>query len=160
MTEDSSDTSDRLNFKPILATILVFLIVLFAPFAIHFDLGPGPNAIEAVVWQYIESSWQVGFWFQNPFRYFDSIIIRVIFPLQFLRYCLGRSSRKVTLLAAAYSELHVALLSLPVYISWYFGLGVFLSPDGHPIRPVFLPIPFLFILTVVLIMIDRRRQSN
>ena len=143
----------------ILTTILVIFVVLFAPFAIHFDLGPGPDAIEAVVWQYIDSPWQVGFWFQNPFRYFDYIFVRLLFPLQFLRYCLGRSSRKVTLLVAAYSELHVALLSLPVYISWYFGLGPFLSPGGDPVRPVFLPIPLLFLLIVVVIFIDRQHSK-
>ena len=160
MSENIAQPATTLNFKIILGTILIFLVVLFAPFAIHFDLGPGPNSIEAVVWQYIESSWQVGFWFQNPFRYFDSIIIRVLFPLQFLRYCLGKSSRKVTLLAAAYSELHVALLSLPVYISWFFGLGPFLSPDGHPIRPVFLPLPILFLLVAFVMFIDRRRTEE
>jgi hypothetical protein len=160
MIEDSSDTPERLNIKPILTIVLVLIVVLLAPFAIHFDLGPGPDSIEAVIWQYIESPWQVGFWFQNPLRYFDAIFIRLLFPLQFLRYCMGKSSRKVTLLAAAYSELHVALISLPVYISWYFSLGPFLSPDGDPIRPVFLPIPFLLILVVALIMIDKRRRSN
>jgi len=112
-----------------------------------------------VVWQYIESPWQMGFWFQDPLRYFDSIVIRLIFPLQFLRYCFGRSSRKITLLAAAYSELHVALLSLPVYISWLFQLGPFLSPDGDPIRPVFLPIPILFLLVVLVMLIDMKRSN-
>lgn len=135
------------------------LVVLFAPFAIHFDLGPGPDAIEAVVWQYIESPWQVGFWFQNPLRYFDVIVIRLLFPLQLLRYLLGKSSQKITLLVAAYSELHVALLSLPVYISWLYELGPFLSPDGDPMRPVFLPIPILFLLVACVIFIDRRHSK-
>ena len=160
MTEDQTSASGMLDFRIILITILVVLVVLFAPFAIHFDLGPGPDAIEAVMWQYIESAWQVGFWFQNPLRYFDVIVIRLLFPLQLLRYLLGKSSQKVTLLIAAYSELHVALLSLPVYISWLYELGPFLSPDGDPVRPVFLPLPILFILTVVLIKISERQLSN
>jgi len=158
LTNDLVNSSEHNYLGIILTMILVILIVLFAPFAIHFDLGPGPNSIEAVVWQYIESAWQVGFWFQNPFRYFDSIVIRLLLPLQFLRYCLGKSSRKMTLLAAAYSELHVALVSLPVYISWYFGLGPFLSPDGDPVKPVFLPLPILFLLVACVIFIDRRRS--
>lgn len=153
------NSNERHNLGIILTMVLVTLIVLFAPFAIHFDLGPGPDAIEAVVWQYIESPWQVGFWFQDAFRYFDYVVIRLIFPIQFLRYLLGKSSRKVTLLAALYSELHAGLLSLPVYISWLYQLGIFLSPGGDPIRPVFLPIPFLFLLVCLVVFIDKRRSN-
>lgn len=159
MNEDVTQSNTTINFRIVLVTIIVFLVVLFAPFAIHFDLGPGPNAIEAVVWQYVESAWQVGFWFQNPLRYFDVIVIRLLFPLQLLRYLLGKSSQKITLLVAAYSELHVALLSLPVYISWLYELGPFLSPDGDPIRPIFLPIPILFLLVACMIFIDRRQSK-
>ena len=159
MSEEENQSTMMLNSRIILLPILILLVVIFAPFAIHFDLGPGPDSIEAVVWQYIESPWQMGFWFQNPLRYFDVIVFRLLFPLQFLRYCLGRSSRKITLLAAAYSELHVALVSLPVYISWLYQLGPFLSPSGDPIRPVFLPIPILFILVALVIFIDRRRSK-
>jgi hypothetical protein len=158
MNEEENQSNITLNFRIILFTILVVLVVLFAPFAINFDLGPGPDAIDAVVWQYIESPWQVGFWFQNPLRYFDFVVIRLLFPIQFLRYLLGKSSGKVTLLAVLYSELHAGLLSLPVYISWLYDLGVFLSPDGDPIRPVFLPIPLLFLVTLLLILIVQRRK--
>ena len=158
MVDDSAQLDGKSVLSTVLLTILVILVMLFAPFAIHFDLGPGPDAIEAVVWQYVESAWQVGFWFQNPLRYFDYIVIRLLFPIQFLRYLLGKSSRKVTLLAALYSELHAGLLSLPVYISWLYQLGVFLSPDGDPIRPVFLPIPLLFLVTLFLILIVQRRK--
>ena len=156
MSEVEGQSNIALNLKIILITILVVLVVLFAPFAIHFDLGPGPNSIEAVIWQYIESPWQEGFWFQNPLRYFDDVVIRLLFPIQFLRYLLGKSSRKVTLLAALYSEIHAGLLSLFVYISWLYDLGVFLSPDGHPLRPIFLPLPFLLLLVCLVMFIDKR----
>ncbi|MGY5880503.1 MAG: hypothetical protein RTV31_09635 [Candidatus Thorarchaeota archaeon] len=159
MVDDSAQPDRKSVLSTVLLTILVILVMLFAPFAIHFDLGPGPNAIEAVIWQYVESAWQVGFWFQNPLRYFDYIVIRLLFPIQFLRYLLGKSSRKVTLLAALYSELHVGLLSLPVYISWLYNLGVFLSPDGDPTRPVFLPLPFLLLLVCLVVFIDKRRSN-
>ncbi|MFW9927653.1 MAG: hypothetical protein ACFFDM_12960 [Candidatus Thorarchaeota archaeon] len=146
------------NFGILLFTIILLLVVLFAPFAYHFDLGPGPDSIEAVVWQYIESPWQMGFWFQNPFRYFDYVFVRLLFPIQFLRYQFGKSRRNVTLLVALYSEIHAGLLSLPVYISWLYQLGPFLSPGGDPIRPVFLPIPLLFFVTSFLILIVERRR--
>ncbi|MFW9892040.1 MAG: hypothetical protein ACFFFO_07560, partial [Candidatus Thorarchaeota archaeon] len=48
------------NFGILFVTIVILLAILFVPFAYHFDLGPGPNSIEAVVWQYIESPWQMG----------------------------------------------------------------------------------------------------
>ncbi len=158
MAEDFSQSSGGLNVKIVLVLILVILVVLLAPFAYHFDLGPGPDSIEAVLWHYIESPWFTGFRFREPFRYFPYIFVRLLFSLQFLRYLQGKSSGKVTLLVAAYSELHVALLSLPVYISWYFGLGVFLAPDGDPILPIFLPIPLLFLVSLFLILILRGRK--
>ena len=158
MSEEESQSYTILNFRTIVFTILVILVVLFVPFAIHFDLGPGPDSIEAVIWQYIESPWQIGFWLQNPLRYFDYIFVRLLFPIQFLRFLLGRSSRKVTLLIALYSELHTGLLSLPVYISWLYQLGPFLSPTGDPIRPVFLPLPLLFLTTLFLILIVERKK--
>ena len=157
MTEGAIKQHEINKTVLIILTIMVLLIVLFAPFAYHFDLGPGPDAIEAVVWQYIESPWQMGFWFQNPLRYFDYIIFRLLFPIQLVRYLLGKSSRKFTLLFAFYSELHAGLLSLPVYISWVYQLGPFLSPGGDPIRPVFLPIPLLFIVTLLLILVMGRK---
>lgn len=148
----------RKNILLFLALLLIVFLVLFAPFAYRFDLGPRPDSIEAVLWHYIESPWFTGFRLRDPFRYFPYVFVRLFFAIQFLRYLLGRSSRKVTLLVAAYSELHVALLSLPVYISWYFGLGVFLASDGDPILPIFLPIPILFILTLFLILVGRRKK--
>ena len=148
------------NLVVLLSTFLIFVVVLFAPFAIHFDLGPGPDAIEGVIWQYIESPWQMGFWFQNPLRYFDYIFVRLLFPIQFMRYLLGKSSRKATLAVALYSELHAGLLSLPVYISWLYQLGIFLSPGGDPIRPVFLPIPLLFLVTIIVTMIAEREKPS
>ncbi len=157
MTEGAIKQHEINKTVLIILTIMVLLIVLFAPFAYHFDLGPGPDAIEAVVWQYIESPWQMGFWFQNPLRYFDYIVFRLLFPIQLVRYLLGKSSRKFTLLFAFYSELHAGLLSLPVYISWVYQLGPFLSPGGDPIRPVFLPIPLLFIVTLLLILVMGRK---
>jgi hypothetical protein len=138
--------------------IILLFVVLVAPFAIHFDLGPGPNAIEAVIWQYVESPWQMGFWFQNPLRYFDYIIIRLLFPIQLLRYLLDKSSQKTTLLFALYSELHAGLLSLPVYISWLYQLGPFLSPGGDPIRPVFLPIPLLFLVVLITVQVLEKKK--
>ncbi|MFW9869822.1 MAG: hypothetical protein ACFFEL_09370 [Candidatus Thorarchaeota archaeon] len=146
------------NFGILFVTIVILLAILFVPFAYHFDLGPGPNSIEAVVWQYIESPWQMGFWFQNPFRYFDYVFVRLLFPIQLLRYLFGKSRQNVTLLVALYSEVHAGLLSLPVYISWLYQLGPFLTPDGDPIRPVFLPIPLLFFVTFFLIVIVERRR--
>lgn len=159
MTEDIVPPYSTISFRIVLGIIIVFLVVLMAPFAYRFDLGPGPDSIEAIIWHYIEAPWHTGFRFQDPFRYFPYIFVRMLFLLQFLRYVLGKASQKATLLVAAYSELHVGLLSLPVYISWYFGLGVFLAPDGDHILPIFLPLPILFLLVASVIFIDRRRSN-
>jgi hypothetical protein len=145
------------SVRTALVVLLLIVVVLFAPFAYHFDLGPGPDSIDAVMWHYLESSWYTGFRLRDPLRYFPYIVFRLLFVLQFIRYWRGHSSRRLTLFAAAYSEIHVGLLSLPVYISWYFELGVFLAPDGDPLQPVFFPIPLLFVVTLLLIYLNRQK---
>jgi hypothetical protein len=144
------------SVRTALVVLFLIVVVLFAPFAYHFDLGPGPDSIDAVMWHYLESSWYTGFRLQDPLRYFPYVIFRLLFVLQFIRYWQGKSSDRITLLVAAYSEIHVGLLSLPVYISWFFELGVFLSAGGDPLLPVFFPIPLLFLATLILVLLNRR----
>ncbi|MGY5852087.1 MAG: hypothetical protein RTU92_00810 [Candidatus Thorarchaeota archaeon] len=55
------------------------------------------------------------------------------------------------MLSAICSELHVDLVSLPVFISWLYQLGPFLAPDGDPTLPVFIPIPILTICVSIII---------
>jgi len=159
MTDDIVPHNSIMNFRIIFIIIIVFLVIIMAPFAYRFDVGPGPDSVEAIIWHYIEAPWYTGFRFQDPFRYFPYIFVRMLFLLQFLRYVMGKTSQKATLLVAAYSELHVGLLSLPVFISWYFGLGLFSAPGGDPFLPIFLPLPILFLLVTFVIFIDRRRSN-
>ena len=159
MTEDTVPLNSIVNIRIIVCIIIVLIVILMAPFAYRIDVGPGPDSIEAVIWHYVEAPWYTGYRFQDPFRYFPYIFVRMLFLLQFLRYVLGKASRKATLLVAAYSELHVGLLSLPVFISWYFGLGLFSAPGGDPFLPIFLPLPILFLLVVIVIFIDRRSST-
>ena len=159
MTEDIVPHTSIMNIRIIVCIAIALIAILMAPFAYRIDVGPGPDSIEAIIWHYIEAPWYTGFRFQDPFRYFPYIFVRMLFLLQFLRYVLGKASRKATLLVAAYSELHVGLLSLPVFISWYFGLGLFSAPDGDPFLPIFLPLPILFLLVAIVIFIDDRRST-
>ncbi|MGY5858251.1 MAG: hypothetical protein RTU63_02700 [Candidatus Thorarchaeota archaeon] len=158
MAEDIVPIYSTTNFRIIFGIVIVLLVILIAPFAYRFDVGPGPDSIEAIIWHYIEAPWHTGFRLQDPFRYFPYIFIRMLFLVQFIRYAMGKASQKVTLLVAAYSELHVGLLSLPVLISWYFDLGLFSAPDGDPFLPIFFPLPILFLLVALVLFIDRRRS--
>ena len=147
------------SVRTALVVLLLIAVVLLAPFAYHFDLGPGPDSIDAVVWHYLDSSWFSGFRLRDPLRYFPYVVFRLLFVIQFIRYWRGQSSERTTLLAAAYSEIHVGLLSLPVFVSWYFELGVFLAPDGDPLYPVFMPIPLLFLIALMLVLVNGRRKA-
>ncbi len=55
--------------------ILILVIVILSPFGYHFDFGPGPDCINALVWQYFDDSWFSGFRFSNPLWYTEFIIV-------------------------------------------------------------------------------------
>jgi len=135
------------NSRTLLITIVLILIALLLPFAYHLDLNPfGWNSYEAVVWRYVESISSI-LLFNNTVNLFPYYVFGFVFIIQVYRYYMNKTSRKWTIIAGIYAEIHPLLLSLPVLLRLPFTV----APGGETMYPVIIPIPILFILGIALI---------
>lgn len=56
-------TSIRINQASSLASLVLTVLLLSAillPFGYAMDLGPGPNRIRALIWEYLDAPWFSG----------------------------------------------------------------------------------------------------
>lgn len=94
--------------------VILALIAVILPFAYHVDIGPGPDSIRAMIWDYIQASWHSGFRWWNPFDTLPYTLLRIIYPLQIYRYYTGLSSKRRTIVMGLVSELQPFLVSFPL----------------------------------------------
>ncbi|MFX1417023.1 MAG: hypothetical protein ACFFC0_09430 [Promethearchaeota archaeon] len=146
--ESTSETAVRFS---ILTTIML-VVVLVIPFAYRIDIGPGPDSIRAMTWDYIEASWYSGFRFWNPFDVLPYTLLRLIFAVMLTRAYLGRTTAKKTLLVGILAELQPFLVSAPLVflVDWPGG--------GDPWVPLYVPLPFMLALGVILLLIFKYKK--
>ena len=147
----STTTSERSLVFSIIVVIMIIL-ALVLPFAYRIDIGPGPDSIRAMTWDYIESSWYSGFRLWNPLDTFPYTILRLVFAIYLARSCLGITTTRKTLLIGILAELQPIILSaiLVYFIDW----------PGDPLVPLYIPLPIMFILGIILILIFKRRYGK
>ncbi len=118
------------------------ITAFIGPFAYRIDIGPGPNSIRAMVWDYIEASWHSGFRLWNPLDTLPYTFLRIVFIYQILRYYNSNTSKGRTIFTGLACELQPLLVSVPLTygIQW----------PGDPQVPLYLPIPLMLVLAVLL----------
>lgn len=143
----SKATSGRASVFWVIVVIMIFL-ALVLPFAYRIDIGPGPDSIRAMTWDYIESSWYSGFRFWNPLDTLPYTILRLVFAIFLARFCLGLATSRNTILLGVLAELQPIIVSAPlVYlIDW----------PGDPFVPLYIPIPIMLTLSIILILLFKR----
>ena len=131
---------------------ITIILTLVLPFAYRIDIGPGPDSIRAMTWDYIESSWYTGFRFWSPLDVFPYTFLRLVFAAYLARFCFGISNAKRTILTGILAELQPFIVSAPqVYlIDW----------TGDPLVPLYIPMPIMLTLGIILILFLKRRQST
>jgi hypothetical protein len=147
----SITTSERsLVFSIIVAIMIILALVL--PFAYRIDIGPGPDSIRAMTWDYIESSWYSGFRLWNPLDTLPYTILRLVFAIYLARSCLGTTTARKTLLIGILAELQPIIVSaiLVYFIDW----------PGDPLVPLYIPLPIMLIFGIILILIFKRRYGK
>jgi hypothetical protein len=149
---DSSQSENNMRFAFAAAVMLSFAVLL--PFAYRVDLGPGPDSIRAMIWDYIESSWYSGFRIWNPLDTLPYTLLRLIFAIMLARLYTGKTSAQRTLLVGILAEIQPVLVSAPLVflIDW--------PGDGDPLVPLYIPIPILLLLGVVLLLWFRYKQAQ
>ncbi|MFX1368669.1 MAG: hypothetical protein ACFFAY_08740 [Promethearchaeota archaeon] len=147
-----SEVRSEHRFALSVMTAVMILLALVLPFAYRIDIGPGPDSIRAMIWDYIESSWYSGFRFWNPLDTFPFTILRLVFAFYLARLGVGSTTVKNTILIGILAELQPIIVSAPLvyFIEW----------SGDPLVPLYIPLPIMFILGIILILIFKVRHER
>lgn len=124
----------------ILFGILSLLVILITPYGFHIDLGPGPNSLMAILWEYRDLD--VFRWF-TVLEYFPYYIFRFVALFYVMRYMMGTVSKKKAIMMSIVSELISLLISIPGVL--------FLNSDGENYIPITISIPILLLYNLILI---------
>ncbi len=133
-------TLRRKNLINLFIIIFSILIVLLAPFGYHVDLGPGPNAITAMLWEYS---------INRPFRYLVALqyytefyIFRIVILFAIMMFLVEKLSRKWLIILALIGELIPLILSIPA--------SLILNSDGDNLSPIIISIPLLLVFVIII----------
>ncbi len=142
------------NNRTVIVGFIMVVIAFIIPFAYRVDIGPGPNSIRAMIWEYIEASWYSGFRWWNPLDTLPYTFLRLIFSYQIFRYYKGTTNKKHTVVIGLASELQPLIISVPLTygIQWV----------GDPWVPLYLPIPLMLALAFLIMYVipPKRRVKS
>jgi len=144
----SEATSEHSLVLSVIAAVMI-IMALVLPFAYRIGIGPGPDSIRAMTWDYIESSWYSGFRLWNPLGTLPYTVLRLAFALFLARLCLGFTTSRKTILTGILAELQPFVVSAPLVYS--------IDWPTDPLVPLYIPLPIMFILGMVLVLIFKRR---
>ena len=136
----------------LIVSVIMIILALVLPFAYRIDIGPGPDSVRAMTWDYIESSWYSGIRVWNPLETLPYTILRLVFAMYLARFTLGFTTARKTILAGILAEMQPIIVSAPlVYlIDW----------SGDPLVPLYIPIPILLIIGLIFVLILRRKTPK
>ena len=163
--ENSQNKKNKpsLNPSPLLIGIVMTILVFFLPFAYRRDLGPGPDSVMALIWEYIEAPWQTGFWFVRGGIFLTSLIYtfpRFIFLFRIIQFYSIRKSRSSVIKTGILSAFFPGLISLVGIVGWQLGWTQPPPPISDPWFPVYIPLPALLIIGLLLVFLLPPDQSK
>jgi hypothetical protein len=125
------------------------VIVFVMPYGYHVDLGPGPNGLMAILWEYPE---EIGFLPLSALEYFIYYLYRLIVLRAVWRFMSSKMTVRRMMSHAALAELIPVLISVPGML--------FLNAEGENYIPIMIPIPLLLLFCVILLELRRRHQKD
>jgi hypothetical protein len=147
---------------------IIFLLLLIAaillPFGYGLDLGPGPNRIRALIWEYIDAPWFSGVRLVRLGQVLEAVLYTLptyIFIYQIFNLYRTGSKQKYLLHVGILSAVFPALLSLVQIIGWLQGWTQPPPPVSDHLFPIYIPIPTVPILSVValrLVPVDSKKE--
>ena len=136
-------TLKRKDLISFLIIIISILIVLLAPYGYHVDLGPGPNSITAMLWEY---STYYSFRYLVALRYYPQFyIFRIVVLYAIIRFLREKLSRKWLIILGIIGELIPLILSIPA--------SLILNVDGDNLAPIIISIPLLLVFVIIIAII-------
>ena len=133
----------------ILIGILSLIIILLTPYGLDIDIGPGPNRLLAILWEYFALA-DIR-WF-TVLIYIPYYFFRFITLYCLMRYIMGKNSKMKTIIISIVCE--VIPLTLTI-----IGL-LFPDPTGEPYINTVFPIPILLLYNLILIFMFSTRKLN
>jgi hypothetical protein len=133
--------------------IILLAAAILLPFGYGLDIGPGPDSLRALVWEYIDATWFSGFRFVGFGRVLDALLYTL--PTYFFIFQLFKLYRtslrpKRMWLVGILGALFPGLVSLFLVIGWLQGWTQ--PPPPSDLRfPVYIPIPTTVIIAVILL---------
>lgn len=138
------------NLINLFLIIISILIVLFAPFGYHVDLGPGSNSIPAMLWEYSTS---YSFRYLVPLQYYvEFYVFRIVILYAIIRFLWEKLSRKWLVILGIIGELIPLILSIPA--------SLILNSDGDNLSPIIISIPILLVFVIVVAFISPKLYSE
>jgi hypothetical protein len=138
------------QFKLITLGFISLIIVILTPYGFSIDLGPGPNSLMAILWEYRDLS--IIRWF-TVLEYVPFYFFRFIAIYYLMRYIMDKVSLKKTIIMGVISEVIPLLISIP-------GLLI-LSPSGENYIPIMISVPILLVfLFSVVFTLKKNRKNN
>jgi hypothetical protein len=122
------------QFHLLFIGFISLVIVLLTPYGFHIDLGPGPNSLMAILWEYSDLS--IIRWF-TVLEYVPFYFFRFIAIYYLMRYIMDKISLKKTIIMGVISEIIPLLISIPAVL--------ILHQDGENYIPIMISIPILLI---------------
>jgi hypothetical protein len=162
-TMEDAKSRQAVQPSPLVIGIALAILVFLLPFGYGLDLGPGPDCVRALIWEYIDAPWFSGFRIVSMGTFLTSLLYafpRFIFLYQIIRYYLNRTSRRPLILMGVASELFPPLLSAVRTVGWLLGWTQPPPPLSDHWFPIYVPIPLLLILSLVLVFVLPPRTAS
>ena len=146
---NTSKLLSKNHYTLFIICIISILVIFLTPYGFSIDLGPGPNSLMAILWEYRNLS--ILRWF-TVLEYVPYYFFRFIAVYYLIRYISDVVSIKKTIIMVIISELIPLLISIPGIL--------FLNSEGENFIPIMISIPILLLYNVILIFTFSHRKIN
>lgn len=141
--------------RPSATWVLIILLVssLLLPFGYRLDLGPGPNGIRALVWEYLDAPWFSGVRFVRIGQVIEALLYtlpRYFFIAQVFRLYRRQSKQRRMAAVGILGALFPGLLSLGLVVGWLQGWTQPPPPSDHYFS-IYIPIPTISVIGLILL---------
>ena len=149
-------STTRKLLLPLEYLVLIILIAtsVLLPFGYALDLGPGPNRVRALIWEYMDAPWFSGVRLVRFGQVLEGLLYT--FPRYvyiFLTFNMYRtlSKRKRIWSVGILGALFPGLVSLVLIIGWLQGWTQPPPPVSDHQFPIYIPIPIVVIVSILLL---------
>jgi hypothetical protein len=134
--------------------IILLAAAILLPFGYGLDLGPGPDSVRALVWQYIDAPWFSGFRFVQVGQVLEAILYTLptyVFIFQVFRLYRTALRPRRMWLAGVLGALFPGLVSLFFVVGWLQGWTQPPPPISDPFFPIYIPVPAVVVVAIILL---------